>query len=279
MVTRKIMKNIVWYCSLYLILFSSGCTGELKNTTKKIITENVMEAGDRITAKNAFGQLTITADERNIRYLTFSGRGTHAVWMGDTVRVKLIERTTRYRGSLGLYCDTNVKKIRIKGGGGEPTNIKMEEAQLHFDTQETAEAWVNLIKFEEEFNPQVWTSEGLYVRWEYVTPEHWFFPKRTYLYVLVFQLYVGGEKIPPHNIGRENKKDQKIFGFPNDTRFWYGGTGFLGDYPEVLDKLEKEPIKTGGHKPSNLPGAQDKKIKVEHLTEKQIKEFKEKIHS
>ncbi len=269
----RIFKTVNLICCLYFAFFLCGCNDGIANIQGKIDTENVMTVGDRISAVNDFGDLTITAGNGNKRYLTVSGNAPRTTgWLGDTVSVKLKERKARYRGSLGLYCDTNVKKVRIKGGGGEPTNIKMEEAQLHFDTLEAAEEWVGLIKFDETFNSHVWTSDGLYVRWEYVNPEYWIFPKRTYLYILVFQLYVGGDKISPHQVDKEENKEGE---FPNDTRFWYGDIPSFRDYPELLKNLEKEPVKIGGHKLSNLPGASDDKIKVEHLTHEQLKSFEE----
>lgn len=259
---KKLFKTVVLICFGF---FSCGCNVAVTDTKGKTEIENVMTAGDRISAMNDFGELTIMAGKDNERYLTVSGQGTHAVWLGETVRVKLTERKERYRGSLGMYCDTNVTKIRNRGGGGEPTNIKMEEAQLHFDTLAAAEAWCSLVKFDKGFNSQAWSSDGLYIRWSYVNPEYWIFPKRTYLHVLVFQLYIGGKKISPYQV-------------KHGTRFWYGDDNGYWDYPAILTTLEKEPIKIGGHKPSDLPGASNDKIKVEHLTDEQLKSFEEKNH-
>ena len=88
-----------------------------------------------------------------------------------------MERKTRYRGSLGLYCNTNVKKIRQKDVGRGPTRIIMEETQLHFDTLEAAKEWLGIIKFDKGLNRHGWSSDGLYIQWSYVIPEYWFFPK------------------------------------------------------------------------------------------------------
>lgn len=258
--TDKIDRFTMLICSFFLTVSLSGCADNLSNPKEKIITENVMAEGDRIIAVNDCGELTITAGKANKRYLTLSGSGTHAIWLGDTVSVKLTEREKRYCGSLGLYCKlTNVKKIRNKSGGGEPTRIEMEEAQLHFDTLEAAKEWLGIVKFDKGFNSHAWSSDGLYIRWEYVNPEYWVFPTQTYLYVLVFQIYVEGDKLALQQS-------------EGDTRFWYGDN-VLAPYPELLKKLEKAPVKIGGHKPSNLPDAQNDKIRVEHLTDEQLKKF------
>jgi hypothetical protein len=86
------VRCIVLGSSLLLTFFLCGCNSSLLSDKEKINTENVMTPGDRIVAVNDFGMLTITAGKDNRRYLTVSGQGTHAIWLGDTVSVKLTER-------------------------------------------------------------------------------------------------------------------------------------------------------------------------------------------
>lgn len=264
MFTKKNTNHLFVISYLLLDIFFCGCNSSLALNEKRI-TENVMNKGDKITAFNDYGELTIIAGNAGKRYLTISGNAPRTTgWLSDTVSVKLNARTKRYRGSLGLYCDTNIKEIRQKNAGG-PTKVEMEEAQLHFETLEAVEDWLGLIKYDKGFNQHAWSSNGLYIRWGYYTPEYWFFPKPTILHILVFQVYVGGNKLAPQQ--------------SNDiTKFWYGDDG-LGHYPELLKKLEKEPVKIGGHKPENLPGAQNDKIKVEHLTDDQLKAFEKSVKS
>ena len=124
-------------------------------------------------------------------------------------------------GPLELYCSANVKKIRQKDFNRGPTRVLMEEAQLHFDTLEAAKKWAGMLMltFDKGLNRRAWSSDGLYIRWSYVIPEYWFFPKRGYLHIRILQLYVKGNR------------------------------------------------------PTDLPGALNNKIKVERLTDDQLREF------
>ena len=110
---NKTTRCLLLIGSLVFIFLLTGCLSE-----EKIATENIMTKGDRIVAITDSGELTITAGQGNKRCITVSGKENFLkasyTWLGDTVCVQLTERKTRYRGSLGLYCDTNVKKIRKK---------------------------------------------------------------------------------------------------------------------------------------------------------------------
>ena len=189
--TDKIDRFIILICGFFLTVPLGGCAGNLFSAKEKIETENVMSKGDRIIAVTHTGTLTITAGENNKRYLTVSGEEkgleSSSAWLGDTVCVKLKESEKRYRG---LYCDTNTKKIRNKISGGEPTNVKMVEAQLHFDTLEAAKEWVRMAKkeFDERLSPHAWSSDGLYVRFDAVRPEYYFFPSKL-IYMLRYSKY------------------------------------------------------------------------------------------
>jgi hypothetical protein len=254
------MKNTNYLCFLLSVVLYC-CNSSLASNEKKI-TENVMSKGDRITASDDWGELTITAGKGNKRYLTVSGGALHKKgWLGDTVSIRLKERKKRYNGSLGLYCDTNVKEIRQKGVEGV-TQIKMEEAQMHFETLEDAKKWVGHFKHDEGFNSDTWSRDGLYVRWLSSTPEYWFFPKRSYLRIVVFQIYIGGDKVSPY------QSDDGI-------RYWYSDPQNAFKDSEFFN--DKTPVKIGGHKPENLPGAKDDKIKVEHLTDEQLKAFEKSV--
>lgn len=246
---------------LLLMLFLTGCNSRLISNEKRI-AENVMNKGDRITVFNDYGELTITAGNDNKRYLTVSGTAPRTTgWLGDTVSIRLNERKKRYNGSLGLYCATNVREIRMKNGGG-PTKVEIEEAQLHFETIDDVEKWLECFKsFDKGFQYNTWSSDGLYIQWHFYTPEYWFFPTRTVLDVLVFQIYVGGDKVSPYPS-------------ENGIRYWYGNPEY---YSEVLNTQKPMPIYVGGQKPSNLPDAQDDKIKVEQVDDEQLQKLKKSI--
>jgi hypothetical protein len=140
------------------------------------------------------------------------------------VRVKLTKGKIKYRDSLtGFHCDTNIKKMRYENGEGY-TRVKMGEAHLHFDDLKATKEWFSP-KYDEQYDPVVWSSNGLYINWEPVTPEYWIFPRQSYLSIELFQIYVGDNK------------------------------------------------------PENLPGTQNDKITVEHLTDEQLKEFEKSVKS
>ena len=260
MFVGKNINHLFLISYLPLSVFLYGCNGA---SNEKRITENVMTSGDRIVAVNDFGELTITAGNGNKRYLTLSGIGLGGrEWVSDTVLIQLNERKKRYNGSLGLYRDTYVKKIRQKGTYGL-SKVIIEEAQLHFDTIEDVLKWLEPFKSFEgrqynfKHNYNTWSSDGLYIQWHTYTPESWFIPQRTVLYVLVFQIYIGGDKVSPYLA-------------ENGIRYWWGHPDY---YSELLNTQKPTPIKVGGHKPSDLPGASNDKVKVKHLTEEQLKEF------
>ena len=258
--TDKIYRFIILICGFFLTVSLSGCAGNLFTAKEKIETENVMVKGDRIVATfNDFGTLTITAGKDNIRYLTLSGTGRNITWLGDTARVKLKEEGKRYRG---LYCNTNTKDFRCKDCYRYSSRVEMVEAQLHLDTLEAAKEWSRMAKkrFDEGFNPHAWSSDGMYVQWGMVCPEYLFFPPPCYLYVEVYQLYVDGNE-PASQQSEGN------------ARFGYENNGHL----ILLRKPEKGPVKIGGLKPSDLPYARNDKIRVEHLTDEQLKEFEKSV--
>lgn len=231
------MKNIlvtIFVLAIFVlaIFVLSGCGSDFQIIESHLQTESIIFKGDRISATNVYGTLTITADKNNKRFLTLSGQDRTLSWMGDTVSVKLSKNNkVKFTGILGesmygrLSCDANIKKIRYENGRG-PTRVEMEEAQLHFETLETAEElfriWDNA--YDKEHNLHVWSNDGLYVNWSHVHPEYWIIPKKSYLSIQLFQTYVDGKM------------------------------------------------------PSDLPGTQNEKIKVEYLTDEQVQKIKKSIN-
>ena len=96
-----------------------------------------------------------------------------------------------------------------------------------------------------------------------VYPEYLFFPLQAYLYIEVFQIYIDGN-------------EPALQQSEGNTKFEYVDDDGV-PYPKLLRKPEKGPIKVGGLKPSDLPVAQNDKIRVEHLTDEQLKELEKSV--
>ena len=60
---------------------------------------------------------------------------------------------------------------------------------------------------------------------------------------------------------------------PN-LRMWMMVLRLTFFFPELF---KKGPVKVGGLKPSDLPYARNDKIRVEHLTDEQLKEFEKSV--
>jgi hypothetical protein len=227
--------------SLLLMFFLCGCNSSLSNTRENIKIENVMTEGMRITFTNDYGTMTVTADKGLKRYYT---------WEGATRDVTMWPRCKRWHGSLGMYRPERAVHWRSNNG---ITSGVLEEGQQHFDSVDEALAWIKL----SYHSKCIYTSNGLVLGWSKS-------PDRRLLKVLkvdVWQIYIGGDKLS------ECQWDA-------DVRVWFYPQNEL---PDILKEVNKKAVMVGGHKPSGLPGSQDNKIKIEYLTNKQLKEFEKSV--
>jgi hypothetical protein len=195
--------------SLLMVVFLCGCNSSLSNTKENIKTESVMKEGDRIVATNTFGTLTITAGRDNIRYLTLSGKDVRGgEWLGDTVKVKLTARKTQdNKKPIELVCNTNIKMLRSIDETEDSKNIygpirveMTEEPYWNFDNLQSAKEVLNPNSYKANYDPHIWSSDGLYIFWSYGAREYWFIPTPLTLYIRLSQIYIDREKasdIPP----------------------------------------------------------------------------------
>lgn len=225
-----------------LVLFLQGCA--------TIKTENVMIDEMRMTITNDdYGSLTITAVDNNQRCYS---------WQEGEICVKLKPKLKRDVDGIGIYYFGKIKPL------GWLKKIKVQENQKHFDNIDEAVAWLNSLSFiEGNSNMYVWSNTGLVAGWRTYTPDTWFGTWRE-LQVDVWQIYIGGKEISKY----QSKNTPRIRVLDNVD---------LNPTDKLAREVNKKPIMVGGHKPSSLPGSQDDKIKIEHLNNEQMKEFKKSV--
>jgi hypothetical protein len=246
----KIIRNLIFYSSLVLAFFLCGCSSSLSNKTEKINTENVMTKGMRITFVNDdYGKMTITAGQNYQRCYD---------WKDGKRCIQLKPKSERDTDGLGLDCFGNIKPV------GWLTKVRIREGQQHFDNIDEAAAWLNSLSFIKGISKMyVWNNTGLVTGWRIYIPDTWF-GTRMELQVDIWQIYIGGTELSKYQC----KKTPRIRVL---------GDADLNAADKLAREINKKPVMTGGHKPSGLPGSQDDKITVEHLTDEQLKAFEKSV--
>jgi hypothetical protein len=153
--------------ALVLALIVSGCTGDRGLLPS---TEFVLSKGMKIAATTADGTVVITAGEGTER--TFSGDG----W---TKKRRLIARSTRWYGSLGLYDPA--ASFSTHG------RVLVDEGKQFFATESEA---LRYLYGESGYFKLVFTSNGLVVGY-HVEAIPGGEPTRS---VEVWQIYINGKK-------------------------------------------------------------------------------------
>lgn len=188
--------------------------------------EIVMSEGMKITATTSVGTITITADKGLKRSYT---------WEGATRSVIMWPRSERWYGSLGIYYPGPGEHWKSHNGISRGV---VDEGQQHFDTLEEVVAWLDL-PYNSDY---VYRDDGLVVGFSKNL-------NRKQINVDVWQIYIGG-KIP--------SKYQESAG----DRIWMFDPK---DKPEIFKNSQNKTYYVGGEKPSQIPGSQNEKIKVEYL--------------
>jgi hypothetical protein len=216
----QLASKILQYAIVSLsFIVLAGC-----NTPIPSYNETVMSEGEKISITNEYGTMTITAGKWLKRCYT---------WDGETRCVIMEPRYPRWYGSMGLYYPGPGEHWRSNHG---ITRGVLQEGQMHFDTQEEAEAWLGL-----GYNHDcIYTSDGLIVCYSKI-------PERKQINVNVWQIYIDGTEFSKYQCTQTE-------------RVGYYDPEML---PPILKELNKKPVYVGGHKPENLRGNQNDKIKVE----------------
>lgn len=154
---------------ILLALVASSCAS---GTRGKLLpnTEVVLTPGMTITATNPNGTVSVHADAEATR--TFSGTG----WRK---RTRLIPRTTRWYGSLGLYDPA--------GSCTPYGRLLVDEGRLFFQSESEALRYLNVAG---SYMKPVFTSDGLVVGF-HVEPIRGGEPTRS---IDVWQIYINGRK-------------------------------------------------------------------------------------
>jgi len=162
--------NIVTRLLAYCALASFGCADA--RPSLQPYSEIVLAPGMSVHATNPNGSVTITA-----------GDGTRRLLQGDDwhKRLRMIARTTRWNGSLGLYdpADSNTQCGRVLA----------EEGQLFFDSPDQALRWLNVGSRQRQ---PVFTNDGLVFSYSVV---HWHNSANcTIRDVNLWQIYIDGRR-------------------------------------------------------------------------------------
>lgn len=165
---------VIPFCVVFILGFTLFREGPL---------ESVMTKGMTIEATNKAGMIRIVAGEGLQR--TYD-------WNSHKKRVRLLSRTSRWLGSLGMYHP----------GGGKDVNLVTQEGQQHFCSEQEAIEWLKWQKYRFDW---VYNSDGLVVGW-YVSGSQKKEPDEYYsINVEVWQIYISGKK-PSDLAGAENDK-------------------------------------------------------------------------
>ena len=140
--------------------------------------ELVLYDGARLTAHTSSGVISVLAG---------SGIARTYEWSGCSLESRMVERTRRWYGSLGVYDPAAsygwpFSIFRICNG---VSRTVVAEGQIHFADARAAEDWIH--RYARVF-PTVWSNDGLLVQW-FVSPG------REQLSVDVWQLRISGR--PP----------------------------------------------------------------------------------
>jgi hypothetical protein len=163
-----IFSNIMLSCS------SEGITIPPEN-------EIVMTEGMRITVKNSYGEMTITAGKGTLRHYT---------WNNGTRTAILIPRKERWNGSLGIYYPGEGNHWEEHDG---ITRAVLEEGQQHFNSVDKILEWIR----KENHWGYVYRDDGLVVGWEKMEGAG------GTLGVSVWQVFINGKK-PTRLTGSQN---------------------------------------------------------------------------
>lgn len=135
-----------------------------------------------------------------------AGRGLERTykWDGCSLSSSMFARRSRWYGSLGAYdpagrfgpADALRDKLRACKG---ISRTLVEEGQLHFDDEQTAEAW---IKRYSTISPTVWTSDGILAQWRIV-------PSRNQFSFGLWLICIQGH--PPKNLTGATDEAIKVF--------------------------------------------------------------------
>lgn len=159
----KQILNVI--CAIVTALLMLSCSDKMKLES---INEFVMTTGTTIKATNTSGTITIRSDGELKR--SFS-------WNGQTVKVEMQKRQSRWNGSLGIYCP----------GGGGSIHTVIEEGQQHFNSEKEAIEWLS---WQDKAMHYVYSSNGLVVGWHVTKDPN--SPKMA-LSVQVWQFYIKGQ--------------------------------------------------------------------------------------
>jgi len=166
------MAKVIFRITIMVIFINMliSCTPEGITIMPK--NEIVMTEGMSITAKNSYGEMTITAGKDTLRQYT---------WNNGTRTAILIPRKERWNGSLGIYYPGEGNHWEKHDG---ITRAVLEEGQQHFHSIDKALEWIR----KENHWGYVYRDDGLIVGWEKMEGAG------GTLGVSVWQVFINGKK-------------------------------------------------------------------------------------
>ena len=164
-------------CAAAIALLGVGCRDPNYEEVLRPYTEAVLTNGMVIRVQNRTGLLAITGG---------SGTERSYVWGNCKWNFKLVSRTGRFYGKLGLYRPGDLALPPCEGF----TRAVVEESQLHFASPEEAVAYFSGPWYTNQMDV-VYNHQGLVVGWAKA-------PSRRQINVDIFQIMIAGH--PPTNL-------------------------------------------------------------------------------
>jgi hypothetical protein len=222
--TAKMREFILKFIFLVICIFSPACIEGGFFTPR----EPAMCPGMNIDVARGSERLKISAEGIKTRKYEIEGQ---------TIRVDLRPRSSRWRGSLGLYLPSGTDKF----------HLVLDEGQQHFYSEKEARDWINIVGDRLGY---VYSSDGLVVGWK--LQELTKSDQKAVLHVDLWQIYIQGEKPVSFkgaddksiNVSRSSKSCRKFkysAEFSSSSPKTLEGRNYSGKVIDLMNEMEIDP--------------------------------------
>jgi len=162
----------------FAVLTLTGCDRWFDTSHKfPLPSEIVLQEGARLVASTSNGKISVIAGNKFERRYEWNGCGLDA---------HMFPRQERWLGSLGM-SDAAARMFNSPWAGCDGISRPVvEEGQIHFADERSAEVWIARRKLIDSFHT-VWTNDGIFIQWGLS-------PQRNQLNVELEQLCIRGKR-------------------------------------------------------------------------------------
>lgn len=190
---------------LLLLIFFQACSSSDFFSPK----EPVMCPGMNIDVARESERLKIFAKDLKARRYEI---------VGQTIEVDLIPRSSRWRGSLGLYLPS----------GTDDFHLVLDEGQQHFYSEKEAHDWIEIVGDRLGY---VYSSDGLVIGWK--LQELTKSDQKAVLHVDLWQIYIQGKK--PISLKGANNKSIDILRSSKACEEFKYSTDYSPSSPKTIE--------------------------------------------